>query len=262
MARGPGAATWSCCACPEAVSLASLGQTLHELGRPERSLDNLTRALALQREIGDRGGEGETLRVVAEVHRDTGRLAQALEHADAAVELAGELGERRLLADALNTQASVHHRLGRQRHEALVLERPASYRLLEGQALATVAGIHLRLGRPDRALGRPPRARRPSRQRPPPRPGRRPAAARPRALPHRRRRHRPAPPAAGPRAVHGARRPEARQVAGLPEEGCQPAAPGGRPAGQPPGPGRGGAPAWMARTVAIVSASSARLSSR
>jgi tetratricopeptide (TPR) repeat protein len=82
------------------------------LGQLDRAVDHANAALVIQREVGDRGGEADTLRTLAGIDRDTGRLGPAFELATTAAALAGDTGERRLQADALNTLASVHLQRG------------------------------------------------------------------------------------------------------------------------------------------------------
>src|SRR4029450_806604 len=77
-----------------------------------RALAPAKAALVIQREVGDRGGEADTLRTLAGIDRDTGRLGPAFELATTAAALARDTGERRLQADALNALASVHLQRG------------------------------------------------------------------------------------------------------------------------------------------------------
>lgn len=126
-------------------------------GRLDQAVDHLTAALTLIREVGYRGVEAETLRLLAAVHRDAGRHNQALELAQAAVALARDTGDRQYETDALDTLATIHQRLARpdraraHASRALVMAREAGLQLLEGQALATLAGIDLDQGEPDQA---------------------------------------------------------------------------------------------------------------
>ncbi|MEU4351104.1 BTAD domain-containing putative transcriptional regulator [Streptomyces sp. NPDC023838] len=94
------------------VSQRNLGQVLSLLGRSDEALDRLTDALAVHREIGDRGGEAETLRALADWHLDQDDLAAALDLAAAAASLADDIGGTRLSSAALQSLARVHARRG------------------------------------------------------------------------------------------------------------------------------------------------------
>ena len=120
-----------------------------------RPLEQLTRALALHRDVGDRDTEADTLHRLAAVHRDAGRHAEALELARAAVELARETGNHRAESDATNTLATVHHHLGhhadavRLHERALGLARDSGSRYPEAHALIGLAAAHHCAGRVD-----------------------------------------------------------------------------------------------------------------
>jgi DNA-binding SARP family transcriptional activator/Tfp pilus assembly protein PilF len=108
----------------EGVALTTLGEVCHALGRLDEAGAHLTRALTLHRAVGNRGGEAETLRVLALVGRDDGRLPEALDLANTARDLAREAGDRRYEADALNTVASVQRAFG-EYHDAVGNHRRA-----------------------------------------------------------------------------------------------------------------------------------------
>ena len=96
----------------EAVTLTGLGEVCQALGRPAEATAHLDRALPLHREVGNRGGEAETLRVQATVERDAGRHERARELAETALGLARAAGDRRYEADALNTLGTIRYALG------------------------------------------------------------------------------------------------------------------------------------------------------
>jgi hypothetical protein len=60
----------------------------------------------VDREVGDRGGEADSLRALAAIHLDAGHLTHALDLADAAIALARDTGERRIEAEATNILAA------------------------------------------------------------------------------------------------------------------------------------------------------------
>jgi hypothetical protein len=58
------------------------------MGQLDRAVDHANAALVIQREVGDRGGEADTLRTLAGIDRDTGRLGPAFELAATAAAVA------------------------------------------------------------------------------------------------------------------------------------------------------------------------------
>jgi DNA-binding SARP family transcriptional activator len=138
--------------------LDGLGEISHYRGRLDQALDHLTQALARFREIGNRGGQSDTLRNLAGVHTDAGRYDQALELAGEALELARQIGSQLLEAGALNALGDTEQRLGRdraalERHEqARRLAHEARTRGQEVDAMVGLATANLHLDRPDLAI--------------------------------------------------------------------------------------------------------------
>ena len=132
-----------------------LGDVLNGLGRPDEAMHHLTAALAVHRELGDRGQVAYNLRCQAEVHRDAGRWVPAHDLADAAASIAREIDDQRMLAQAQETAATVH--LAAQRYgqalslfdTALVLATGMANRYAQAQILTGIAAAHL--GRHDAA---------------------------------------------------------------------------------------------------------------
>jgi tetratricopeptide (TPR) repeat protein len=133
--------------------VGNLGEVYHTLGRLDDALDQLSQALARQRELGDRAGEAETLRLLADVHRDAGRLTEALALARTAREISRDCGDRQVQAAALVTLADLHLRLG-QDEQAVTGYRQAldlSNRPLEARSLIGLATACEHLGDTGRA---------------------------------------------------------------------------------------------------------------
>ncbi|MFI1104568.1 AfsR/SARP family transcriptional regulator [Streptomyces melanogenes] len=135
------------------VSQGSLGQVLNLLGHSDEALDRLTDALAVHREIGDRGAEAETLRALADWHLDHDDLAVALDLAVAAASLADSIGGTALFSAALRSLARVHARRGEQADAVAVYDRAHAHAELAAarHTLATIllgrAELHLMSGR-------------------------------------------------------------------------------------------------------------------
>jgi tetratricopeptide (TPR) repeat protein len=139
------------------VNLANLGETYQLLGRLDTAYDHLTEALALQRAVGDRGAEAESLRVLAAIRLDQGKYDRALDLATEAAALAADTGHRPIETNARNTLGAVRLRLDRPAaaradHErALHLAREAGTRYAEVLALIGLAACHLQLRHHDHA---------------------------------------------------------------------------------------------------------------
>ncbi|OLT14866.1 hypothetical protein BJF78_17045 [Pseudonocardia sp. CNS-139] len=129
-----------------------LGDVLNGLGRPEEAMQHLTAAVAVHRELGDRGQIAYNLRCQAEVHRDAGRWVQAHELADAAAAIAREIEDDRLLGQAQETAATVHAAAKRYGQAlalfdtALVLATTMANRYAQAQILTGIAVAHLGRG--------------------------------------------------------------------------------------------------------------------
>jgi tetratricopeptide (TPR) repeat protein len=149
----------------EAVTLANLGAAYAERGRHEADAPSLVRArglldqaLAVHRAIGDRRNEAETLRLLAEVHRDLDDPAPALTLAVTALGLAEQAGDTRTTINALSTIGTVQTRLGNRTaglayHErALTLARVHDVRHTLAQALLDQADSCVVLGRSEAAF--------------------------------------------------------------------------------------------------------------
>jgi tetratricopeptide (TPR) repeat protein len=126
----------------------------------DAALDHLNRSLTLQREVGSRINEAETMRCLAAVHRDNGRLVEAADLAAQALALARGTGERRYERMALNTCATIDLELSRpdaaidQHREALCLARHDGHRYCEVDALVGLSTALLKLNRHEQARDR------------------------------------------------------------------------------------------------------------
>lgn len=122
------------------------------------SLRLLYEALALHQDTDDHRNEGDTLRIVAEAHRDMGDYALALELSEQALAIAYETGDLRYAAAARNTRATVHTRLGDAQSafddhaESLREAVELGDERLRTQILLDLAESHARSNQPDDAL--------------------------------------------------------------------------------------------------------------
>jgi tetratricopeptide (TPR) repeat protein len=152
----------------EAVTLSNLavahierghdldGRAAHECH--ERVLRLIAEALALHEENADRGNQGDTLRVLAEVTRDAGDLRRARELAETALALVREAGDERAEGSTLTTLGTIRVRLGHAEaglelhREALALGRRIDDPRLHAQRRLGLADSQARLGHMDEAF--------------------------------------------------------------------------------------------------------------
>ena len=124
------------------------GWLLHSCGRPLESLESFQQALAIHREVGDRRGEGISLRGLALLHRHQARISEALEHYSQALIIAREMGDRGNEGGALAGLATAQHEVGRVSEalecfqQALAIHREMGDRRYEGITLGNLALLH------------------------------------------------------------------------------------------------------------------------
>ncbi|MFC0435972.1 BTAD domain-containing putative transcriptional regulator [Kutzneria buriramensis] len=149
----------------EAVTLANLGAAHAERARTvgdpaglRRAKALLDEALTVHRDIGDRRNEAETLRLLAEVHRDLGDLPLARTLAVAALTLARETGDSRTEIGSLSSLGTIEVRVGYtvaglgHHDQALRLAIAKNEQNLHAQALLDQTDSHIQLGRAESAF--------------------------------------------------------------------------------------------------------------
>jgi tetratricopeptide (TPR) repeat protein len=111
----------------QGITVASLGDSLRELGRFDEALERLRQALRIFREIGDRHGEGYTLIKIGETFARMHRPQDALENFEQALITRRELGDRWGEAETLQSRGRVLYDNGEYEtaveswHHALVI---------------------------------------------------------------------------------------------------------------------------------------------
>lgn len=78
----------------EGQTLSYLGAVYKDLGQPEKAMELLQTALAINKEVGDRTGEGKTLSYIGAVHGKLGEFPKAIELLKAALAINKEVGDR------------------------------------------------------------------------------------------------------------------------------------------------------------------------
>ncbi|MEV6523379.1 BTAD domain-containing putative transcriptional regulator [Longispora sp. NPDC051575] len=107
----------------EGATRHGLGMLANQLSRPEEALDQFRRALALGREVGDLAAEGAVLGNIGLVHEWLGEWPAALDCYDRALAIHRASGFRTGEGDTLNNLAIVHRQAGRIPEAVEHLER-------------------------------------------------------------------------------------------------------------------------------------------
>ncbi len=102
----------------EGTTLHNLGMVYNALGKKQEALSYFERALAIWREVGDRGGEGMTLNNLGAVYDDLGKKQEALSYFEQALVICREVGDRGGEGTTLHNLGSVYDALGKKQ-EAL-----------------------------------------------------------------------------------------------------------------------------------------------
>ena len=136
----------------------SLGLASSTLGNKQQALDYFKQALALLREVGDRGGEGSTLNNIGHVYNDLGNKQQALDYYQQALALLLLVGDRGGEGIILSNIGHVYHALGNKQQalnyfqQALALRREVGDPGGEGTALSNIGALALTQHQYDLAL--------------------------------------------------------------------------------------------------------------
>ncbi len=123
----------------EGNTLYNIGTIYWTLGQHEQALVYHQRALTIQQEIGDRAGEGYTLDNIGSVYGSLGENEQALDYHQRALAIQQEIGDRRGEGKTLNKIGLAYEQLG------LVSEAIAFYQ----QAADVVESIQKEIGIPE-----------------------------------------------------------------------------------------------------------------
>nr|VFJ60318.1 MAG: Tetratricopeptide (TPR) repeat [Candidatus Kentron sp. FW] len=134
------------------------GGACHALGDYEQALDYYTQSLAIQREIGNRAGEGATLNNIGRIHDARSDYDQALDWFTQSLAIQREIGNRAGEGTTLNNIATIHHARGDYEQaldyytQSLAIRREIGDRAGEGATLNNTGEIHRAKGDYDQAL--------------------------------------------------------------------------------------------------------------
>jgi tetratricopeptide (TPR) repeat protein len=135
-----------------ATHLASLGNCHLRLGDYRQAIDLYTQALAIDRDMGNRQGEGIQLGNLALCHHSLGDYRQAIDLYTQALAIARDIGDRQGEGIHLGNQGLCHAALGAYQQaidlhtQALAIARDIADRQGEGAMLASLGLCHESLG--------------------------------------------------------------------------------------------------------------------
>jgi tetratricopeptide (TPR) repeat protein len=150
-------AEWADARRNEGIHLGNLGLAYADLGEPRRAIEFYDQALAISREIGDRGDEGADLGALGLAYADLGEPRRAIEYLEQALVIAREIGDRRNEGNWLGNLGLAYVALGEPRrvieyHEqALAIAREIGDRRNEGAWLGNLGLAYADLEEPRRA---------------------------------------------------------------------------------------------------------------
>ncbi len=93
-------------------SLAISGIATIDLGDVKRGIDLLEQSLVIDRELGDRSREADTLHILGGAYRDLGEVGRAVDYWEQDLEIRRALGDRTGEADTLHILGRAYHDLG------------------------------------------------------------------------------------------------------------------------------------------------------
>jgi tetratricopeptide (TPR) repeat protein len=105
--------------CGEADSLGNLGNAYDSLGEYQRAIDFYQQSLEIQREIGDKYGEATSLGNLGSTYRALGEYQRAINFYQQSIEIQREIGDRSGEANSLCNQAVALAKYEPRRFEAL-----------------------------------------------------------------------------------------------------------------------------------------------
>lgn len=141
-----------------AVTAANLAEVRAELGMPDEAEPLVRQALDLFVARGDRGGEGNALRILSLIARQRGELERAQEHIDRAVAIAREHQNAVWEGYWLLELGMVHLARGNAPDALVALRRSAQLhrelgdRAREAQAWNATGRAYREMGRPEEAI--------------------------------------------------------------------------------------------------------------
>ena len=141
-----------------AIVLTKLGEVYRALSQYAQALASYEQALVMQREVGDRAGEGRTLINLGEAYQALSQYAQALASYEQALVMQREVGDRAGEGTTLTNLGGVYDALSQYAQalasyeQALVIQREVGDRAGEGATLSNLGGVYDALSQYAQAL--------------------------------------------------------------------------------------------------------------
>ena len=142
----------------QSVGLGNLGWAVGRLGDKTKALSYYEQALPLQKQVGDRSGEANTLNNIGAVYDALGDKQKALSYYEQALPLLKQVGDRSGEATTLNNIGAVYSALGDKQkalsyyEQALPLLKQVGHRSGEARTLNNIGLVYADLGDKQKAL--------------------------------------------------------------------------------------------------------------
>ena len=122
--------------------LLRLGMLNRFLGELDRGLAYYEKSLSIQREIGDRAGEGATLNNISQIYDARGDYATALKYLEDSLKIRREIGDRSGEGTTLNNISQIYDARGDYGKALEYLEKSLSIRREIGDPVGLIATLH------------------------------------------------------------------------------------------------------------------------
>jgi tetratricopeptide (TPR) repeat protein len=141
-----------------AASLTSLGNVYYSLGEYQKAIEFHQQSLAIKREIGDRGGEGNSYNNLGNVYYSLGEYQKAIEFYQQSLAITREIGDRGGEGKSYNNLGNVYQSLGEYQkalefyQQSLAITREIGDRGGEGKSYNNLGTVYNSLGEYQKAI--------------------------------------------------------------------------------------------------------------
>ncbi|MCW6034973.1 tetratricopeptide repeat protein [Spirulina subsalsa FACHB-351] len=135
------------------ASLTSLGNAYNALGRYQEAIAFLQQSLDIAREIGNRGGEANSLGNLGNAYNSLGRYQEAIAFLQQSLEIKREIGDRQGEANSLGNLGNAYNALGRYEEaiaflqQSLEIKREIEDRRGEATSLLVLGNLYQKTGK-------------------------------------------------------------------------------------------------------------------
>ncbi|WP_375329582.1 tetratricopeptide repeat protein [Microcystis sp. BLCC-F210] len=140
------------------ASLTSLGNVYYSLGEYQKAIEFHQQSLAIDREIGDRGGEAKSYDNLGNVYYSLGEYQKAIEFHQQSLAIEREIGDRGGEAASYNNLGNVYYSLGEYQkaiefhQQSLAIEREIGDRGGEAASYNNLGNVYYSLGEYQKAI--------------------------------------------------------------------------------------------------------------